>query len=460
MIDVIDIFSRLSNRFGDMVLLESMDAPTKFAKQSIICFKPRVKYRIGEFFERNEECFPRDLDVILGIFRKDLQELEKKELKIKVIDGDADVDPKNNFNGGIVGATGFDFISLIEPTLALPEKELLGIYALYEDGLVIDHVKKTFYYFHRGVSRLKEILGVLGQGGNGEGKNMSIDKSIFIAKDIQRSDSFHDFIQNVETIKGRIVQGEFFQAVYSQSLSFTGEGNPFMFYEELRKVNPSPFMFFLELDEVKVIGSSPELLISKTGKQLSTFPIAGTRKVAGIEKIDERSAMELLNDEKELAEHNMLVDLARNDIGKVSKIGSVTVPYYLQIEKFSHVMHIVSEVRGEITGGLDQFDAFCAMFPAGTVSGAPKLRAIETIHELESTPRELYAGSVGFFGCDGTMEQAITIRSMFGKGDQYKIQAGAGIVYDSIPEKEYEETLNKLGAMLQMLNIQVKEVQA
>ncbi|HCE80070.1 MAG TPA: anthranilate synthase component I, partial [Thermodesulfobacterium commune] len=231
------------------------------------------------------------------------------------------------------------------------------------------------------------------------------------------------------------------------------QGSPFLFYRALRKINPSPYLFFLKLDDEVLIGSSPEILVRMEGSLVETRPIAGTRRRGKTEKEDKELEEDLKRDEKELAEHIMLVDLGRNDLGRVCKYGSVEVYELMVVERYSHVMHLVSGVKGEVIPGLDMFDVFAATFPAGTVSGAPKIRAMEIIAEIEKKERGPYAGAVGYFGFSGNMDFCITIRTIFQKGEVCYLQAGAGIVADSDPEKEYEETLNKAKAIFKAIEI-------
>ncbi|MGZ7119085.1 MAG: anthranilate synthase component I family protein, partial [Methanobacterium sp.] len=227
-------------------------------------------------------------------------------------------------------------------------------------------------------------------------------------------------------------------------------------YKALRHTNPSPYMYHLKLKEHEIIGSSPEMLVRVEGRNVETYPIAGTRKRGHTKEEDEKLENELLNDEKELAEHLMLVDLARNDVGRVSKFDSVQVPEYMTVKKFSHVQHIVSRVTGILKEDFTAMDALGSIFPAGTVSGAPKIRAMEIINQLERNARGPYAGALGYFSVNGNADFAITIRTLVCNGNQGKIQAGAGIVYDSIPENEYYECESKAKAMMNALDIASK----
>lgn len=262
-----------------------------------------------------------------------------------------------------------------------------------------------------------------------------------------------DFIKMVNKAKEYIKEGDVIQVVLSQRMSLEAEVSPFLIYRALRKVNPSPYLFFLKLGDEILIGSSPEILVRMEGRIVETRPIAGTRKRGKDEEEDKQLEENLKRDEKELAEHIMLVDLGRNDLGRICEFGTVEVYELMVIEKYSHVMHLVSGVRGRVKEGLDMFDVFAATFPAGTVSGAPKIRAMEIITELEKKVRGPYAGAVGYFGFSGNMDFCITIRTLFKKGKKFYIQAGAGIVADSDPEKEYEETLNKAKALFKAFEI-------
>ncbi len=237
--------------------------------------------------------------------------------------------------------------------------------------------------------------------------------------------------------KQYVTAGDIFQVVLSKRFQFQYSGSLLTFYKSLRQINPSPYMFYYKSDQRQIVGASPEMLVRVDNQKVITFPIAGTAPVTANAEENVRLGNELLNDQKERAEHVMLVDLARNDVGRISRYGSVTVPEFMQIHQFSHVQHIVSQVSGDLKDGLESFDALKAVFPAGTVSGAPKVRAMEIIEELEPSHRGPYAGAVGYFSCNGNSDFAITIRTLFSEGNKAYIQVGAGIVADSIPEKEW-----------------------
>jgi anthranilate synthase component 1 len=258
-------------------------------------------------------------------------------------------------------------------------------------------------------------------------------------------------VNAVANTKKLITDGEIFQAVISNPLNIVLKGSKLPLYEYLRKINPSPYMYHIKLGQREIIGSSPEMLMRLENNIVETYPIAGTRPRGKTREEDTRLEESLLNDQKELAEHLMLVDLARNDINKISKIGSVELKEFYDIKKFSHVQHIVSHVTGEIREELDAIDAFMSLFPAGTLSGAPKIRAMEIINKYEKYARGPYGGAVGYFSLNGNADFAITIRTITTYDDRAEIQAGAGIVYDSKPESEYNECSRKRQALVEAL---------
>jgi anthranilate synthase component 1 len=262
-----------------------------------------------------------------------------------------------------------------------------------------------------------------------------------------------DFLNGVARTKDYIAAGDVYQLVLSVRFSGQHAVDPFQAYRALRLINPSPYMYYCALGDVTVVGSSPEALVKLSANGAELRPIAGTRPRSSDLALDQQREKDLLADAKENAEHVMLVDLARNDLGRVAKAGSVHVHPYRSIERYSHVMHMVSGVRGELAPGRDAFDLFAAAFPAGTLVGAPKVRAMEIIDELEPVPRGLYGGTVGYFGAQGDMDQAITIRTLVFRGDEYSYQAGAGIVADSHPQSEHEEVLAKSASAARALNM-------
>ena len=260
------------------------------------------------------------------------------------------------------------------------------------------------------------------------------------------------FEKSVEKAKEYITSGDIFQVVLSKRYDFRFKGDLVTFYRSLREINPSPYMYFLKAGNRKIIGSSPEMLVRVDNRVVETFPIAGTRPCVKDPSENKRLAEELLADPKERAEHVMLVDLARNDVGKIAKFGSVHVPEFMKVHRYSHVQHIVSQVVGDLREDRESYDALRAVFPAGTVSGAPKVRAMEIIEELEPVKRGPYAGAVGYFSYNSNVDFAITIRTLFADKDEAHIQVGAGIVADSVPEREWFETDHKAEALIRALN--------
>lgn len=311
-------------------------------------------------------------------------------------------------------------------------------FGLFDDGIVLDHLKKQTYYFHHGRNRIEEIRSLLEDQLRVREVSFGTPRS-----NLNRE----EFTERVERAKEYIRNGDIFQAVLSKRYRIPFKGSLLAFYRQLRKINPSPYMYYLKFGQRQIVGSSPEMLARKIGNRVETFPIAGTRPFTGDPTRNRALASELLQDEKERAEHVMLVDLARNDIGKVSRYGSVRVPEFMKVQSYSHVQHIVSQVTGTLRRGLTSFDLFRSVFPAGTVSGAPKIRAMQIINELEPTARGPYAGAVGYFSANGNADFAITIRTLCAQNGVCYLQTGAGIVADSVPDHEWIETERKAAAL-------------
>ncbi|MGH7411966.1 MAG: anthranilate synthase component I family protein, partial [Candidatus Methylomirabilis sp.] len=303
--------------------------------------------------------------------------------------------------------------------------------------------------YEEAVGKIDAIIGSLRRPlsaptapiGNGEGLQLSSTMS------------HEEFIQAVKTAKEYVRAGDVVQVVISQRLSAKTSADPFDIYRALRVINPSPYMYYLRLGDLRVAGSSPEVLVRFEGGKIDLRPIAGTRPRGRDDEEDLALEQELLHDPKERAEHIMLVDLGRNDVGRVARIGSVAVTELMAVERYSHVMHIVSNIKGVLEEGHDAFDLLRACFPAGTVTGAPKIRAMEIIEELEGVRRGPYAGAVGYFGFSGNMDTCITIRTVLIADGTAHVQAGAGIVADSDPQREYEETMNKAKGMIKALEM-------
>ena len=311
-------------------------------------------------------------------------------------------------------------------------------FGLFEDGLLFDHLNRKAYYFYRGENRLDEVKTLLADSPSRKQVSFGRPRS-----NLNQA----EFCERVEKAKEYIVSGDIFQVVLSKRYKIPFKGSLLPFYRALRKVNPSPYMYYLKFGDREIIGSSPEMLARKLGRRAESFPIAGTRPFTGDPARNRALAGELLQDEKERAEHVMLVDLARNDLGKVCDYGTVHVPEFMKVQSYSHVQHIVSRVSGQLTKSATGFDLFKAVFPAGTVSGAPKVRAMEIIDELEGTARGPYAGAVGYFSANGSADFAITIRTVCAKDSYCYLQSGSGIVADSVPESEWIESERKAAAV-------------
>lgn len=362
------------------------------------------------------------------------------------------------FEAGIIGYVGFDVFGLYEDIGQVPYDEM-GIpdihFYLFESFLVFDHINEKMMlvqdnvYSGRSEKELDaELVAMekqLKESSTEEQKELKIKRTEFTSNCTK-----DEYMSMVRVAKKYIQEGDIFQMVPSQRLTCQLLSDPFDYYRKLRHSNPSSYLYYLDFGRTKVIGSSPESLVSVKGDVVQTNPIAGTRQRGQNALEDQELAYALQTDEKELAEHRMLVDLGRNDLGKIAEIGSVHVPIYLTIEKYQFVMHLVSVVAGKLKQGYSTMDALRATLPAGTVSGAPKIRAIKRIYEVEKVKRTIYAGAVGYLTKQDQGDFAIAIRTMVVCGQTAYVQAGAGIVYDSDPEQEYEETLHKARALLEV----------
>lgn len=362
------------------------------------------------------------------------------------------------FSGGLVGNLGYDFVRYIEK---LPEENAdeIGIDAvqlmLMTEFILVDHVAETFTAIVLGedttegkeqsLLRIEEMIDTV-RGATEKPIAFSMDGKI-----VNQSDSYADYRDKVNKIKNYIKEGHIFQTVLSQRWTIETGQSGFRLYRKLRQMNPSPYLYYFNYGEFEVIGSSPEMIVKQQGNRVYTCPIAGTRPRGKNEEDDKRLEEELLQDEKERAEHVMLVDLARNDMGRISEFGTVKVTQFMNVQKYSHVMHLVSMVEGRKKGKFHPFDLIAAFLPAGTLSGAPKIRAMEIIEELETQRRGLYGGATGYIDFSGDMDFCITIRTMIKKNRNVYLQAGAGIVADSVPENEYNECCNKVMALAKTL---------
>ena len=433
--------------FGPCFLLESVESGERLARYSFVGLGSRVTVELhadrltidGEAAKR-----PANAAEWLALMR-DL--LGRAPTLHPEIDGIP-------FNGGLVGTTGYDVVRFFE-RLPGNARELEGlpqaVYVAPESLLVFDHLTRRVALLHAGTESERQALRarvVKALRGGLEAPDKPGAFSQAAASMTER-----EFIAAVAAAKAHIKAGDIYQIVLSVRFSGRTDLDPFQTYRGLRLLNPSPYMYFFEVGSLRVAGSSPEALVRLAGRTASLRPIAGTRPRGKTPEHDLALEHELLADPKENAEHVMLVDLARNDLGRVASSGSVHVDPYRKIERYSHVMHIVSGVQGLVAADRDAFDLFAAAFPAGTLVGAPKVRAMQLIAELEPTARGLYGGTVGYFAKNGNMDQAITIRTMVFDGEEYSFQAGAGIVSDSVPETEYQEVLAKSAILRRALQL-------
>ena len=433
-----EIFQNLSNFYNDLFIFESLEGPKELIKSSIIGFGPKYKIK----------CLKKKL-LILYKGKKIEEILTSDPLdNIKEYFGSV----KNNdyrYVGGLVGYINYESINYWEKIKVKDNKFFpLMEFGLFTDGIIFDHDKRKLEYFYYKNSRLKHLEKIIE-------KSRNTDKKIqnFTISNLNRNIEKKEFEKMVKKVKQYLNNGDIFQTVLSKKIEFICNGNPLFLYQTLRKINPSPYMFYFKLNKRILIGSSPEMLIRITNNKVETYPIAGSRPVSKEKTVTERFKNELIRDEKEIAEHTMLVDLARNDLGKVCRFGTVNTDELMSVKQFSHIQHIVSHITGELDKKYGIFDAFKAVFPAGTVSGAPKVRSMEIINELEKESRGPYAGAIGYFSFNNSCDFAITIRSIFINKNKGYNQSGAGIVIDSIPENEYKETEDKSNAILSSLNV-------
>lgn len=368
------------------------------------------------------------------------------------------------FTGGLVGYFAYDYIKYSEPKLNLNaqnEEEFNDMeLMLFDKVIAFDNLKQKILIianvdvknletgYQKAVSEILAIKDLILSG-----KSVDISKGKILSE-VKPFFNKESFSQMVTKAKSHIFEGDIFQVVLSNRLEAKMEGDLFHTYRALRTINPSPYMFYFSGDDIEVAGASPETLVKLEEGVLYTFPLAGTRRRGKTKQEDAILQRELLSDLKECAEHNMLVDLGRNDLGKISKFGTVNVDNYMSVERFSHVMHIGSTVSGEMKEGCTAIEAIEAVLPAGTLSGAPKIRACEIVNELENCKRGIYGGAIGYIDFSGNMDTCIAIRIAYKKNGKVFVRSGAGIVADSVPEKEYEECINKAKAVMEALYIQ------
>lgn len=434
--DQFSLFKKIYSLYDHAFILESLIGPKELAEMSVIGFDPDVTITCNfhSFTVRDRRGKTKKYKVTEPLLqlRKLLPEVQ---------------DRSSRYVGGAVGYISYDAVRFWE-RLPLDKRKgknsfPLMEFGIYRDGILYNHNENQAYYFYLGKSRLEEIEHKISKAAERPTR--------FSHTEPMRNMTKEHFVDIVKKAKRYVYDGDVFQVVLAKNMKFKVEGDVLRFYEALREVNPSPYMYLLKSGRRCIIGSSPEMLLRVTGRHVETFPIAGTRPISDDEARNEQMRQDLLKDEKELAEHTMLVDLARNDIGRVCEFGTVKVDELMTVKRFSHVQHIVSHVTGDLKKSFDSCDALKAVFPAGTVSGAPKVRAMEVIDELEPDLRGPYAGALGYFSFNGSCDFAITIRSLFIDGKDAYVQSGAGIVMDSDPEREWDETEHKAGAMLSAL---------
>ncbi len=474
----VSVYLKLAAGGGPSFLLESVSGGEQLARYSFIGVNPSQAFVLKgahletHLLQAGHEAVSRlelepnanPLEALRGV----LGEQAGPEADQAALDSRPGGLPR--FTGGLVGYMGYELMRFFEPSVRLSEHPDLpdAIFLLADTVVAFDHAFGRLLLIGNAIPgsangaspqavarRLDEIEARLRSPIPERAPGMRLPGNFEQVASMTRP----QFIHAVEQAKEHILAGDIFQVVLSQRIDRQTNAAPFDIYRALRRLNPSPYMFFFDFDRLAgeqslhLIGASPEMHVRLEGRRAAVRPIAGTRRRGQSAEEDARLERELLADPKERAEHIMLVDLGRNDLGRICEYGSVQVNEQMTIERYSHVIHIVSHVEGHLRPEYDAFDLLKATFPAGTVSGAPKIRAMQIIDELEPTPRGAYAGAVGYFGYDGSMDTCIAIRTMVMRGQTVSMQAGAGIVADSAPANEYQETLNKLNALAVALEI-------
>ncbi|MGA7160482.1 MAG: anthranilate synthase component I [Bacteroidota bacterium] len=457
----VSVYLKVKDESPYSFLLESVEGGEKVGRYTFLGYNPFMVFEIrGKSFSIK----PRHPDVqvlptLVDASMAPLEALKKIFAHCKTVP----VDGLPRFTGGAVGYFGYETIQLLEeiPSAKVDSLNWNDATLMFFDTLLVfDAVKRNVSAvanayipqgasetqlheeYDKAVAEIEKLKAILK-------KNVPYEvKAARSIGELKYMIGRDDFLKNVGKAKKYIIDGDIFQVVLSQQMQMTFEGDPFDLYRMLRIVNPSPYLYFLNINGMSIIGSSPELLVRLDNGIVETRPIAGTRRRGATPAEDTRLESELLADEKECAEHLMLVDLGRNDIGRISEYGSVEVTQFMAIEKYSHVMHIVSNIRGKLRKGMSAVDALYSCFPAGTLSGAPKIRAMEIIAELEPNKRGVYGGAVGYLDFSGNLDSCIAIRTMVVKDGVAYFQAGGGIVHDSVPEKEFQESLDKVAATL------------
>ncbi|MBQ8559462.1 MAG: anthranilate synthase component I [Tyzzerella sp.] len=440
-------------------MLESVENQEQWGRYTFLGFEPKMEITCtdGVMTIRNGEVIQKEVSHPGDVIKEILNEYRSPR-----------IEGLPTFTGGLVGYFSYDYVKYSEPSLNLDANDEEGFkdvdLMLFDKVITFDNVRQKIVIivnvktenleqeYEKAKAEIKRIISLIKTGTPipiVPGKIQSEFRKLFDEE---------EYCTMIEKAKRYIYEGDIFQVVLSNRLEADYEGGLLNAYRVLRTTNPSPYMFYFSSDDLEVAGASPETLVKLENSTLHTFPLAGTRPRGKSREEDIRLEKELLADEKELAEHNMLVDLGRNDLGKISKFASVQVEKYMSIERFSHVMHIGSTVRGEIRDDKCALDAIDAVLPAGTLSGAPKIRAIEIINELENNKRGIYGGAIGYIDFTGNLDTCIAIRIAFKKNGKVFVRSGAGIVADSVPKNEYQECINKAKAVMNALEMGEEEM--
>ena len=456
----IEVLRKLKKLSHHCYLLESAEDNKKWGRYTFLGFHPALELTCvnGKMTIKRKHPVSGAEDEIQNILTKHpgryIQEIVEENRSPKL-------EGFPPFTGGLVGYFSYDYIKYSEPSLELDAEDQEGFndvdLMLFNDVIAFDNFRQKIIIitnikteniqqeYEQGVERIEKISKIISGGALAE------IKPAHVTSEFRKLFDKTEFCEMVKKAKRYITEGDIFQVVLSNRLEADFEGSLLDVYRVLRTLNPSPYMFYFTSDDIEIAGASPETLVRLQDGTLHTFPLAGTRKRGETEEEDKRLEKELLADEKERAEHNMLVDLGRNDLGKISRFGTVEVEKYMSVERYSHVMHIGSTVKGEIREDKSAVHAIDAVLPAGTLSGAPKIRACEIINELENNKRGIYGGAIGYLDFTGNLDVCIAIRIAFKKNGRVFVRSGAGIVADSVPENEFEECINKAKAVMKAI---------
>lgn len=428
-VDIYQLFEKIEQEFETCFIFESLGEEGKFARYSLIGFAP------------SQVISARDNNLII-----DSKSYQVKNPYYALREIMPEQSIARNYAGGLVGYLGYDAINYLEPAVQVRTHELFNqfMFGVYTDGIILDKLTNELYYFYYESDRSEIIQQILHK--KIQKKKLTVT---FIRDSLTKKE--HEVI--VQSVKEQILSGNTFQCEVGFKSEYTIQGNALQVYQRLRETNPSPFMYYVKFGDKKIIGASPELLFSLRDGEMTTRPLAGTIRRGETEKDDQQLVRKLLHDTKEQSEHMMLVDMHRNDIGRVAKFGTVKIRDLMTIKRFSHVQHISSEIVGIIRSDEDMFSGLASNFPMGTASGTPKVETMKIIDRNEPIGRGPYAGGVGHFGFNGDCTFALALRSLFVSGTYAYAQTSGGIVADSDPEKEYQEIQNKLAAMKKVLTL-------